>query len=73
MPVKPRPNLSLAFFACSARDCAYPGIETSPDGDLFVVYYSCSQTIDENLRMGPGPLPGKYSPCSIYLARVVMD
>ncbi len=53
-------------------DGAYPGIETSPQGDLFVVYYTCSQMIDENLRMGPGPLPGKYSPCSIYLARVVM-
>ena len=54
-------------------DGAYPGIEVSPAGELLVVYYSCSQTVDENLRMGPGPLPGKKSPCSIYLARVVME
>ena len=54
-------------------DNAYPGIEVTAEGDLLVVYYSCSQTIDANLLMGPGPLPGKYAPTSIYLARVVMD
>ena len=54
-------------------DNAYPGIEVSPAGELLVVYYSCSQTVDENLLMGPGPMPGKKSPCSIYLARVVME
>ena len=54
-------------------DSAYPGIEVTPGGELLVVYYSCSQTIDVNLVMGPGPVPGKYAPASIYLARVVMD
>ncbi len=54
-------------------DSAYPGIELTSGGGLLVVYYSCSQTIDENLLMGPGPLPGKYAPASIYLARVVME
>ena len=54
-------------------DSAYPGIEVTDDGDLLVVYYSCSETIDANLLMGPGPLPGKYAPTSIYLARVVME
>ena len=49
-------------------DSAYPGIEVTAEGDLLVVYYSCSQTIDANLLMGPGPLPGKYAPTSIYLA-----
>ena len=53
-------------------DSAYPGIEVTDEGDLLVAYYSCSQTIDANLLMGPGPLPGKYAPTSIYLARVVM-
>ena len=54
-------------------DSAYPGIEVTDEGDLLVVYYSCSETIDDNLLMGPGPLPGKYAPTSIYLARVVME
>ena len=54
-------------------DGAYPGMLISPEGDLLVVYYSCAKTIDENLRMGPGPLPGKSSPTAIYLARVSLE
>lgn len=54
-------------------DNAYPGIELTPQGDVLVVYYSCSETTDANRLMGPGPLPGKYSPASIYLARVVTE
>ena len=42
-------------------------------GDLLVGYYSCSQMIDRNLEVGSGPHPGKLSPTSIYLARVVID
>ena len=54
-------------------DNAYPGMVLTSEGDLLVVYYSCSETIDANRLMGPGPLPGKYSPAAIYLARVVME
>ena len=53
-------------------DCGQPAMVPTPDGDLAVAYYSCSQTIDENLIVGGGPHPGKYSPSSIYLARVVI-
>lgn len=54
-------------------DGSYPGIEVTEEGELLVVYYSCSQSTDDKLRMGPGPLPGKMAPCSIYLARVSME
>ena len=52
-------------------DGTYPGIEFGEEGELLVVYYGCSESTDDKLRMGPGPLPGKTAPCSIYLARVV--
>mgnify|MGYP002036043491 CR=1 FL=1 len=51
-------------------DGSYPGMVPGPDGDLWVVYYSCSHTVDDNLLMGPGPLPGKTAPTAIYLARL---
>ena len=54
-------------------DCGQPGILLTPGGDLLVSYYSCSQTIDVNLPIGGGKHPGKISPCSIYLARVVIE
>lgn len=54
-------------------DTGYSGIAVTPDGALLVTYYSCSQMVDANLLMGPGPLPGKYAPASIYLARVIME
>ena len=54
-------------------DCGQPSILPTPEGDLLVAYYSCSETIDQNLPVGGGRHPGKFSPCSIYLARVVID
>ena len=54
-------------------DGSYPGIEVTEEGELLVVYYSCSQSTDDKLLMGPGPLPGKMAPCSIYLARVSLE
>ena len=51
-------------------DGSYPGMVPGPDGQLWVVYYSCSHTVDDNLLMGPGPLPGKRAPAAIYLARL---
>ncbi|MCK4299956.1 MAG: hypothetical protein KAX80_10515, partial [Planctomycetes bacterium] len=51
-------------------DCAYPGMILTPEGDLLVVYYSTSGMTEENSWVGGGPFPGKYSPCSIYVARV---
>lgn len=54
-------------------DCGQPAILPTPEGDLLVAYYSCSQMIDRNLEVGSGPHPGKLSPTSIYLARVVID
>lgn len=54
-------------------DCGQPALLPLDNGDLLVAYYSCSQMIDENLLVGGGPHPGKVSPCSIYLARVVID
>jgi len=51
-------------------DCAYPGMVLTPEGDLLVVYYSASGTTEENSWLGGGPYPGKYSPASIYVARV---
>ena len=51
-------------------DCAYPGMVMTPEGDLLVVYYSASGMTEENSWVGAGPLPGKYSPASIYVARV---
>ena len=54
-------------------DCGQPAFLPTPEGDLVVAYYSCSQTIDRNLAVGGGPHPGKMSPTSIYLARVVID
>ena len=54
-------------------DCGQPAVLPTSDGDLLVAYYSCSETIDENQPVGGGRHPGKFSPCSIYLARVVLD
>lgn len=45
----------------------------TPEGDLLVACYSCSQMIDRNQSVGGGLHPEKYSPTSIYLARVVID
>ena len=54
-------------------DCGQPAFVPTDEGDLLVAYYACSERIDENQVVGGGPHPGKYSPCSIYLARVVFD
>ena len=54
-------------------DSGQPAIVPAENGDLLVAYYACSETIDENLTVGGGPHPGKFSPCSIYLARVRVD
>ena len=54
-------------------DCGQPAMVATPEGDLLVAYYSCSQRTDENRPVGGGPFPGKYSPNSIYVARVVVE
>ena len=64
-------TLTQAVTLPSWGDCSYPGIIPAPDGDLLVIYYSHSITVDEHLYMGGGLWPGKIAPCSIYLARVV--
>ena len=66
-------ELTQATTLPSWGDCGQPAIVPTPEGDLLVAYYSCSQMIDRNAIVGGGPHPGKYSPASIYLARVVVD
>ena len=66
-------ELTVATTLPSWGDCGQPAFLPTPEGDLLVAYYSCSQTIDRNLAVGGGPHPGKYSPTSIYLARVVIE
>ena len=53
-------------------DCGQPALVPMPSGDLMAAYYSCSQMIDANQAVGGGPFPGKYSPASIYVARIMM-
>ncbi len=51
-------------------DCGQPAIVPDPSGGLLAAYYSCSEMIDVNQTAGGGPFPGKYSPSSIYVARI---
>jgi len=66
-------ELTVATTLPSWGDCGQSAFLPTPEGDLLVAYYSCSQTIDRNLAVGGGPHPGKYSPTSICLARVVIE
>ena len=66
-------ELTKATSLPSWGDCGQPAFLPTPEGDLLVAYYSCSERIDRNRYAGGGPHPGKYSPASIYLARVVID
>ena len=66
-------ELTEATSLPSWGDCGQPAFLPTPEGDLLVAYYSCFQMIDRNQSVGGGPHPGKYSPTSIYLARVVID
>ena len=66
-------ELTQAATLPSWGDCAYPGMVQTPEGDLLVVYYATSHTVDVNLIMGPSWYPCKYAPASIYLARVTVD
>jgi len=66
-------ELTEATSLPSWGDCGQSAFLPTPEGDLLVACYSCSQMIDRNQSVGGGLHPEKYSPTSIYLARVVID
>ena len=51
-------------------DAGHPGMVLNDAGELLVVYYTCTVRSPGTKLMGPGPLPGKFTTCSIYMARV---